>query len=90
MATIDINRSHALGTEEAKKRANQVLERLKSSAGVKGEWKGDVFEIQAPAKGTFTVGASNVRIEIDLPFVMRPLKGKIESKINDELDTSLK
>lgn len=90
MATIDISRSHTLGKEEAKKRADQVLERMKSSQGIRGVWNGDTFDIQAPAKGTFAVTETNVRIQIDLPFILRPLKGKIESKINEELERSLK
>jgi putative polyhydroxyalkanoate system protein len=90
MATIDINRSHALGKEEAKKRANDVLEKMKGSAGIKGAWNGDKFDITAPAKGTFLVTESNVRVEIDLPLMMRPLKGTIESRINAELDRALK
>ena len=90
MATIEITRSHALGKDEAKNRANAVLDRMKSSAGIKGTWNGDTFDITAPAKGVFKVSDSNVRIEIDLPFMLGPLKGKIESKIIEELDRSLK
>lgn len=89
MATIDISRNHNLGKEEAKKRANAILERMKGSTGIKGSWSGDRFDITAPAKGVFTVTDNSVRIEIDLPMLMRPLKGKIESKINEELDRSL-
>jgi putative polyhydroxyalkanoate system protein len=89
MATIDVTRNHTLGKDEAKKRANQVLDRLKDGYGIKGTWAGDKFDITAPAKGTFTVSESSVRVEIDLPLMMRPLKGKIEEKVHQELDRSL-
>jgi putative polyhydroxyalkanoate system protein len=89
MATIDISRTHTLGKEEAKNRANTILEKMKSSAGIKGTWSGDTFNIESPAKGTFKVSDNLVRIELDLPLMMRPLKGTIESKINSELDRSL-
>jgi putative polyhydroxyalkanoate system protein len=89
MATIDISRNHTLGKDEAKNRANAILERMKGSAGIKGTWNGDVFNIEAPAKGTFRVTDNTVRIELDLPLMMRPLKGTIESRINQELDRSL-
>lgn len=89
MATIEMSRDHKLGKDEAKNRANQVLERMKDY-GIKGTWNGYTFDITAPAKGTFVVSDSNVRISIDLPFMLRPLKGKIESKINQEFDRSLK
>jgi putative polyhydroxyalkanoate system protein len=88
MATIDISRNHTLGRDEAKNRANAVLERMKPQ-GIKGTWHGDVFDIESPAKGTFKVTDNTLRIEIDLPFVLRPLKSKIESKINAELDRAI-
>ncbi len=90
MATIDMSRGHTLGLEEAKVRANQILDRLKGGYGIKGTWVGDKFDITAPAKGTFTVTANNVRLEIDLPFMLRPIKGKIEAKVTEEFDRSLK
>ncbi|MEI8255507.1 MAG: polyhydroxyalkanoic acid system family protein [Deltaproteobacteria bacterium] len=89
MATIDMSRAHTLGLEEAKVRSNQILERLKGNYGIKGTWTGDKFDITAPAKGTFTVTANNVRLEIDLPFMLRPIKGKIEAKVTEEFDRSL-
>ena len=89
MATIDISRNHTLGKDEAKNRANAILERMKAQ-GIKGAWNGDTFDIQAPAKGTFQVTDTTLRIEIDLPFMLRPLKSKIESRINDELDRAIK
>ena len=89
MSAIDISRSHKHGKDEAKRRANALLEKLAKDQGVKGTWAGDTFNITAPAKGTCDVTDSNVRIQIDLPFLMRPLKGKIESKITEELDRTL-
>jgi putative polyhydroxyalkanoate system protein len=89
MATIDISRNHKHGTEEAKRRANTLLAKLEKDQGVKGAWAGDTFNITAPAKGTCEVTATIVRIQLDLPFLLRPLKGKIESKINEELERTL-
>lgn len=88
MATIDISRGHKLGKEEAKNRANQILGRLKDQ-GIKGSWIGDKFDITSPATGTFTVSDTSVRLELDLPFLLRPIKGKIEQKVNEEFDRSL-
>lgn len=90
MATIDITRNHTLGKEEARRRANDVLEKMKNSIGVKGSWNGDTFHIEAPAKGTFKITDTSVHIEIDLPLMLRPLRSTIESKIHNELDRSLK
>jgi putative polyhydroxyalkanoate system protein len=88
MATIEMSRGHKLGTEEAKKRAIQVLDRMKEY-GIKGTWNGNTFDITAPAKGTFVVSDTDVKISLDLPFMLRPLKGKIESKITQEFDRVL-
>ncbi len=88
MATIDISRAHSLGKEEAKTRANQILERLKGD-GIQGAWNGDVFNINKPATGTFTVSDTTVHVQVDLPFLLRPLKGKIEERINGELTRAL-
>ncbi|MBI5513820.1 MAG: polyhydroxyalkanoic acid system family protein [Deltaproteobacteria bacterium] len=88
MADINISRSHTLGKDEAKNRANQVLDRLKSQ-GIEGSWSGYTFNITKPAKGTFTITDTNVAVAIDLPFLMRPLKGTIEDRVKKELDRSL-
>ena len=89
MATIEISRTHALGKDEAKNRTNTVLEKMKSSQGIQGTWSGDTFNITKPATGTFMVTDTLVQIAIDLPFMLRPLKGTIEQRINQELDKAL-
>lgn len=88
MATIEITKAHSLSVDEAKRRAEQVLEKLKSK-GIQGTWSGNTFTITKPATGTMVVSASDLRIAIDLPFMLRPLKGKIEQEINNELNTAL-
>lgn len=89
MATIDISKNHTLGKATAKERANALLGKMQDSYGIKGTWAGDVFKIDAPAKGTCTVTDTSVRIEIDLPLMMRPLKGKIETRVTEELGKAL-
>lgn len=88
MADINISRPHTLGKDEAKTRATQVLDRMKSQ-GIEGAWNGYVFNITKPAKGTFTITDTAVQVAIDLPFLMRALKGTIEDRINQELTRSL-
>jgi putative polyhydroxyalkanoate system protein len=88
MADINISRSHTLGKDEAKTRANQVLDRLKSQ-GIEGAWNGYTFNITKPAKGTFAITDTNVTVALDLPFLMRALKGTIEDRVKKELDRSL-
>jgi putative polyhydroxyalkanoate system protein len=95
MATIDIRRSHALSKDEAKKRAEDLATELKSKLDLQWRWDGDVIRFEAPsgaAKGTtgsVEVADSFVRVQIDLPFLLRVLKGKVESKVSEKLDRLL-
>ncbi|MFP6687021.1 MAG: polyhydroxyalkanoic acid system family protein [Polyangiaceae bacterium] len=92
MASIDINRSHSLGLDEAKARAEQLAQNLKSKMGLAYSWDADCIRFKGdtgPAKGvkgTVSVSASTIRVEIDLPFLMKAMKGPIASKVNAKLD----
>ena len=93
MATVDIRRTHSLPRDEAKKRAEAIAKSLEQKIDLTWRWEGDriVFEsTKGPAKGTkgmVSVSDSDVRVEIDLPFMLRVLKGKVESKVREKLDT---
>jgi putative polyhydroxyalkanoate system protein len=89
MASVDITRQHDLGVAEAKQRAQPMLDDLKSSFGVSGGWEGDQFVITQPAKGSLDVTDTTVRVQVDLPLFLRPMKGVVESKINESLDEAL-
>jgi putative polyhydroxyalkanoate system protein len=91
MATIDIRRTHALGLEKAREAAEAVAKRLQDKVEAKWRWVGDeiVFE-RTGAKGRIAVTPSSVHVEIDLSFVLRPLKGKLEQKANQYLDEYVK
>lgn len=92
MATIDISRSHTLDKEEAKRRAEELAKSLEEKMGIRWRWEGDRIKFDAPsgaakgATGTVSVDPSAVRVEVDLPFLLRPVKGMVESKITDKLD----
>ncbi len=89
MADIDITQNHTLGKATAKQKATEVLTRVKGKTGLDGTWSGDVFTISKPVKGTFTVTDTTVRVQIELGFAMRLMKGKIEEEIRGELRTAL-
>ena len=92
MATIDISRKHGLDKEEAKKRAEQLAKRLEEKIGIRWRWEGDKITFDAPsgmakgANGNVSVDGAQIRVEIDLPFMLRPMKGMVEGKVNDKLD----
>jgi putative polyhydroxyalkanoate system protein len=92
MATIDIRRSHTLPKDDAKKRAEELAKSMQDKLGIRWRWEGDNIKFDAPsgaakgATGQVSVDASQVRVEVDLPFLLRAVKGMVEGKINDKLD----
>jgi putative polyhydroxyalkanoate system protein len=95
MATIDIRRTHTLAKDEAKKRAEELAKGMQAKLGLQWRWEGDHIRFEAPGgpargtTGTVEVTDSSVRVQIDLPFLLRVLKGKVESKVNEKLDEIL-
>jgi putative polyhydroxyalkanoate system protein len=91
MATIDVRKSHALPKDEAKKRAEDLAKSMQQKFELDWRWEGDriVFEAARGAakgtKGTVEVSDNEVRVQIDLPFLLRMLKGSVESKVNEKL-----
>lgn len=92
MATIDIRRSHTLGKETARQRAEIIAKGMEAKLGIRWRWEGDTIKFDAPsgaakgATGIVGVSDSDVRVEIDLPFLLRAVKGTIEGRVNDELN----
>ena len=96
MSTIDVRRSHTLPKDEAQEaRRGARQRRMKRSFELEWRWDGDRIVFDAPrgaAKGTrgsVDVGDKDVRVQIDLPFLLRVLKGTVESKVNEKLDQLL-
>jgi putative polyhydroxyalkanoate system protein len=95
MATIDVRRAHALSKDEAKRRAEQLAASMKQKMDLDWRWEGDRIVFEAPrgaakgTKGTVDVTDQDVRVQIELPLLMRMLKGTVESKVNEKLSQLL-
>lgn len=95
MATIDISRAHSLAKDVARSRAEELAKSMETKLGLTWKWTGDVIKFEAPsgvAKGTtgdVTVTHDKVRVTVDLPFMLRVMKGTIEDKINEKLNQLL-
>ncbi|WP_437486451.1 polyhydroxyalkanoic acid system family protein [Sorangium sp. So ce1014] len=95
MATIDIRRQHALTKEDARQRAEDLARGMEDKLGIRWRWEGDLIRFEAPGgaakgtKGLVRVEASAVQVEIDLPFLLKAMKGTIESKVNEKLEAVL-
>ena len=90
MATIYISRTHSLGRETARNTAEQIARQLEDELKAKYQWHGDSLDFTCPgAKGYIRVSETLVEVSVDLSFLVRPLKGKIEREVNQQLDQLL-
>jgi putative polyhydroxyalkanoate system protein len=95
MATIDITRGHTLPIDSAKQKAEELAKGMEEKIGIQWKWDGNTIRFDAPSgaakgiKGEVIVTGSNVRVAIDLPLMLRVMKGMIEGKVNEKLDALL-
>jgi putative polyhydroxyalkanoate system protein len=91
MATIDVRRNHSLPKDEAKRRAVDLAKSMQQKLELEWRWEGDRIVFEAPrgaakgTKGSVEVSSVDVRVQIDLPLVMRLLKGTVEAKVTEKL-----
>jgi putative polyhydroxyalkanoate system protein len=92
MATIDITRNHTLPIQDAKVKAEELATGRADKFGILWKWDGDTIRFDAPSgaakgtKGEVAVTDKTVRVAIDLPFMLKMLKGTIEGKVKEKLD----
>ena len=92
MATIDITRNHKLPIQDAKTKAEELAKSMADKFGIQWKWEGDTIRFDAPSgaakgtKGEVAVTDKTVRVAIDLPFMLKMLKGTIEGKVKEKLD----
>jgi putative polyhydroxyalkanoate system protein len=91
MARIEVRRAHTLGKEAASRSAERIAQQLQNE--LKGRYyrEGDDLRFECPgAHGHIRVGENEVRVEVELSFLLRPLRGHIEREINQYLDQGLR
>jgi putative polyhydroxyalkanoate system protein len=95
MATIDIRRAHSFTDADVRSRAENLARTMQEKLGIRWSWQGDAIAFDVPggaakgASGKVSVGQHEVRVEIDLPFLLRPMKSVVEDKIKARLDSAL-
>lgn len=90
MATIDIKRPHSLGREVARQSAEAIAKKLREELKADYRWEGDDLKFDCPgAQGRIFVGETEVRVEVDLSFLLRPMRGRIEQTVQGYLDENL-
>lgn len=84
MAHITFTRPHALGTAEVRGRIEQVAERLADRLGGRWRWQGEQAVCEARgAKACVAYDETTISIEVDLPLLMRPMRGALEAKLEE-------
>jgi putative polyhydroxyalkanoate system protein len=91
LSKITIRRRHGLGEKKAKHAAEQIARDLKSRFDLEYAWDGDHIAFERPGlSGTLQVGKTDLRLDVELSFLLSALKGPIERAIEKELDALVK
>lgn len=87
MPNISIKRRHKLEHKKARVAAEKIARDLNKRFELVYAWEGDRIEFERPGlSGTLHVGKADVRLDVELSFLLLALKGPIEREILKELD----
>jgi putative polyhydroxyalkanoate system protein len=89
MATFRVEHRHALPAEEAVRRVKEVLEQR---VGGRAEvvWDGHNASFSGSGfSGSATIDEGFVSVDVDLSFLLRPMRGTIETKLTEALQRGL-
>jgi putative polyhydroxyalkanoate system protein len=87
MPTIRIQRQHKLAQKKAKAAAEKIAKDLQQRFDLECTWDADTVCFHRPGvSGEMRLGKSDVELNVQLSFLMTPLKGPIENAIRGELD----
>ena len=90
MANIRIKRKHSLGRAEVRKRVDEITGTLQEKLEATISWKGNTLHFKrSGVTGSLDVGDNYLDCEVKLGMLLIPLKGKIESALNEEIDKAL-
>ena len=91
MPDIDIKRAHHLGLKAARAAADKMAEHLGRKFGLEGDWKGNVLNFERPGvTGSLAVDDKDLRLTVSLGFLLKAMRGSIESAVQEELDKLFK
>ena len=87
MPTISVKRQHKLEHKKAKAAAQKIAKDLNQRFDLVCQWSGDNVTFERPGlSGNMRLGKGDIELEVQLSFLLTPLKGPIERAIRDELD----
>lgn len=90
MARIRVERTHNLGIEAAREKAQPLVEKLQERYGLTPVWAGDTVKLKrSGVSGTLEIGEASVKVEVELGMLMSAMSGTIEAEIKRSLDKAL-
>ena len=82
MSTIVIRRQHDLGLAKARRLAESVAQQLQQDYGGTFSWSGNDLEFQRTgAAGSVAVSRNDFQVRVELGFLLRALRSRIEQEI---------
>ena len=82
MPDIEIVKPHSLTIAKAKAAVQQAIEELGTEYNLKSEWHGHMLHVhRSGVEGEVQVTASEIRIDINLGFLLKPFKAKLVDHI---------
>jgi len=84
MADISMRRGHDLSSEQVQARIEKLAEKLVDRLGGSWCWQGDtaVCELRG-AKARVGYDERSISLEVTLPLMMKPLRGRLENKVEE-------
>ena len=87
MPEISMSREHGLKEKDVRGRIEALADKISDRLGGGWSWQGDQAVCKAHgACARVGYDAQSILIEVSLPRLMRPLRGKLEAKINQYFD----
>ena len=87
---MKIRREHSLGSEEARRRVDEIAADMGSRLNLSSEWRGDALQVTGSGvDGMIAVSEDAIEIQIELGFALMLMEGSIRSAIESTMDKHL-
>ena len=88
MPKISLSRNHSLSPAVIKQRLVDLGEKLQAKYQAKTSWDGEkTMNVKGPGvEGKLSIADTKVDVNLDIGFLLSPMKGKIEEALTKELE----
>lgn len=88
MPKISLSRNHSLSPAIIKQRIVDLGEKLQAKYQAKTSWDSDkTMSVKGPGvEGKLAIADTKVDVNLDIGFLLSPMKGKIEEALTKELE----